>query len=158
MAAYEYTALDALGRELRGVLDGDSARQVRQLLREQSLLPVTVTEVSDAPSTRAFSFSLGNRIGTSDLALLTRQLSTLVRSGIPLEEALLAVSQQSEKARVQQVLEIVEARSAKRGRLSKRVTWMSSKDCVALRPASRFSDTLVCARSAYEWRVPDPCT
>ena len=50
MAAYEYTALDAQGRELRGVLDGDSARQIRQLLREQSLLPVTVTEVSDAPA------------------------------------------------------------------------------------------------------------
>jgi general secretion pathway protein F len=97
MSAYEYTALDARGRELRGVLDGDSARQVRQLLRDQSLLPVTVTEVSDAPAPRAFSFSLGNRIGTTDLALLTRQLSTLVRSGIPLEEALLAVSQQSER-------------------------------------------------------------
>ncbi len=44
MAAYEYTALDAAGREHRGVLDGDSARQVRQLLRDQSLLPVVVNE------------------------------------------------------------------------------------------------------------------
>jgi general secretion pathway protein F len=110
MSAYEYTALDAQGRELRGVLDGDSARQVRQLLRDQSLLPVTVTEVSDAPAPKAFSFSLGNRIGTSDLALLTRQLSTLVRSGIPLEEALLAVSQQSEKARVRSVIAGVRSR------------------------------------------------
>jgi general secretion pathway protein F len=42
MAAYEYTALDAGGREMRGVLEGDSARQVRQLLRDQSLLPVAV--------------------------------------------------------------------------------------------------------------------
>jgi len=48
MGAYEYTALDADGRERRGVQDGDSARQVRQLLREQSLLPVTVTEISRA--------------------------------------------------------------------------------------------------------------
>ena len=110
MSAYEYTALDAQGRELRGVLDGDSARQIRQLLRDQSLLPVTVTEVSDAPASRAFSFSLGNRIGASDLALLTRQLSTLVRSGIPLEEALLAVSQQSEKARVRSVIAGVRSR------------------------------------------------
>ena len=110
MSAYEYTALDAQGRELRGVLDGDSARQVRQLLRDQSLLPVTVTEVSDAPAPRAFSFSFANRIGTPDLALLTRQLSTLVRSGIPLEEALLAVSQQSEKARVRSVIAGVRSR------------------------------------------------
>ncbi len=110
MAAFEYTALDASGRELRGVLDGDSARQVRQLLRDQSLLPVSVTEVSDAPPAQAFRFSFSNRIGTGDLALLTRQLATLVRSGIPLEEALLAVSQQSEKARVRSVIAGVRAR------------------------------------------------
>lgn len=110
MAAFEYTALDASGRERRGVLEGDSARQIRQLLRDQSLLPVAVAEVSDAPPPRAFSFSLGNRIGSADLALLTRQLSTLVRSGIPLEEALLAVSQQSEKARVRSVIAGVRAR------------------------------------------------
>jgi general secretion pathway protein F len=110
MAAYEYTALDAQGRELRGVMDGDSARLVRQLLRDQSLLPVTVTEVSDAPAPRTLSFTFANSIGTTDLALLTRQLSTLVRSGIPLEEALLAVSQQSEKARVRSVIAGVRSR------------------------------------------------
>ena len=86
MAAYEYTAIDAAGREKRGVLEGDSARLVRALLREQALLPVTVTEISDAPPPRAFQFSFTNRIGVADLALLTRQLSTLVRAGIPLEE------------------------------------------------------------------------
>ena len=110
MAAYEYTALDASGRELRGVLEGDSARQVRQLLRDQSLLPVAVGEVSDKEAPRTLSFSFGNRLGTSDLALLTRQLATLVRAGIPLEEALLAVSQQNEKARVRSVVAGVRAR------------------------------------------------
>jgi len=110
MAAYEYTAFDAAGREQRGVIDGDSARQVRQLLREQALLPVSVTEISDTPAPKAFEFSFSNRIGASDLALLTRQLSTLVRSGIPLEEALLAVSQQSEKVRVRSVLAGVRSR------------------------------------------------
>ncbi len=110
MAAYEYTALDVAGRERRGILDGDSARQVRQLLRDQSLLPVTVTEVSDAAPTQAFSISFGNRIRVADIALLTRQLSTLVRSGIPVEEALLAVSQQSEKPRVRSVVAGVRAR------------------------------------------------
>ncbi len=110
MAAYEYTALDTAGREHRGVLDGDSARQVRQLLRDQALLPVAVNEVTDTEPKRVFRISLGSGISTTDLALLTRQLSTLVRSGIPLEEALLAVSQQSEKARVQSVVAGVRAR------------------------------------------------
>jgi general secretion pathway protein F len=110
MAAYEYTALDTAGREHRGVLDGDSARQVRQLLRDQALLPVAVNEVTDTEPKRVFRISFGTGIGTTDLALLTRQLSTLVRSGIPLEEALLAVSQQSEKARVQSVVAGVRAR------------------------------------------------
>jgi general secretion pathway protein F len=110
MAAYEYTAFDAAGREQRGVLDGDSARQVRALLREQALLPVSVTEISDTPAPKTFEFSFSNRIGASDLALLTRQLSTLVRSGIPLEEALLAVSQQSEKVRVRSVIAGVRSR------------------------------------------------
>ena len=110
MAAYEYTALDTTGREHRGVLDGDSARQVRQLLRDQALLPVAVSEVTAAEPTRMLRFSFGTRVSTTDLALLTRQLSTLVRSGIPLEEALLAVSQQSEKARVQSVVAGVRAR------------------------------------------------
>lgn len=110
MAAYEYTALDTAGREHRGVLDGDSARQVRQLLRDQALLPVAVDEVTDAEPRRGLRISFGSGISTTELALLTRQLSTLVRSGIPLEEALLAVSQQSEKARVQSVVAGVRAR------------------------------------------------
>jgi general secretion pathway protein F len=110
MPAYEYTALDASGRERSGVMEGDSARQVRAQLREQGLLPVTVSEVADRQPSRLGRFSFGGRIRTMDLALLTRQLATLVRSGLPLEEALLAVSQQSEKARVRSVLAGVRAR------------------------------------------------
>jgi general secretion pathway protein F len=110
MAAYEYKALDAGGRQRRGVQEGDSPRQIRQLLRDQGLLPVSVTEVSDTPAPRSFEFSLPQRIGVPDLALLTRQLSTLVRASIPLEEALLAVSQQSEKQRVRNVVAGVRTR------------------------------------------------
>ncbi len=105
MGAFEYTAVDAGGREKTGVLEGDTARQVRQLLRERNLLPVTVTEVSQRESSRdntRFSFTRGLTPG--DLALLTRQLATLVRSGLPLDEALTAVSEQSEKPRTRSVL------------------------------------------------------
>lgn len=110
MAAYEYTALDASGRERSGVLEADAARQVRAMLREQGLMPVAVAEVVDSRPSRLGRFSLGHRVGAADLALLTRQLATLVRSGLPLEEALMAVSQQSEKLRVRSVLAGVRSR------------------------------------------------
>ena len=120
MPAYEYTALDAAGKERRGVIEGDNARQVRAALREQSLLPVTVQEVVDSAPQRLAGFSLRRGINAMDLALLTRQLATLVRSGLPLEEALLAVSQQSEKPRVRSVLlgvrsRVVEGRTLAEG-------------------------------------------
>ena len=106
MGAFEYIALDGTGKEHKGILEGDTPRHIRQLLREQQLLPVTVAEVAqkEARRQRAFSLSLARRVSSADLALLTRQLATLVRAGLPLEESLLAVSQQTEKPRVQSIL------------------------------------------------------
>jgi general secretion pathway protein F len=110
MGAFEYTALDPTGRERKGVLEGDTARQVRQLLRDQSLLPVAVNEVSQTESKRKAKFSLRTGVSASDLALLTRQLATLVHSGLPLEESLLAVSEQSEKPRIRTIIMGVRAK------------------------------------------------
>jgi general secretion pathway protein F len=104
VGAFEYTAVDVQGRERKGVIEGDTARQVRQLLREQQLLPVNVAEVVQTESQRQQGFSVTGRISSNDLALLTRQLATLVRSGLPLEESLLAVSQQTEKPRIKSIL------------------------------------------------------
>ena len=104
MGAFEYTALDAGGHERTGILEGDTPRQIRQQLREQQLLPVTVAEVAQREAKRQRSFSLMRRVSASDLALFTRQLATLVRAGLPLEESLLAVSQQTEKPRVQSIV------------------------------------------------------
>jgi general secretion pathway protein F len=104
MGAFEYTALDTTGREQSGVVEGDTVKHVRQLLRERALLPVTVAEVKHGEAKRQRSFTLRRGISASDLSLLTRQLATLVKAGLPLEEALLAVSQQSEKPRVQSIM------------------------------------------------------
>lgn len=102
MGAFEYTAVDTSGKQRRGVLEGDTPRQVRQLLRERQLLPLQVTEVAQKEARRASGGGFqGLRRGLSalDLAMITRQLATLVRSGLPLEEALLAIGEQSEKPR-----------------------------------------------------------
>jgi general secretion pathway protein F len=106
MGAFEYTALDPAGRSRKGVIEGDTARHVRSLLRERQLLPVTIEEVTAQESRRQGrpGFSFGRRVSAADLSLLTRQIATLVRAALPLEEALLAVSQQTEKPRVQSIL------------------------------------------------------
>ena len=110
MGAFEYTALDAGGKERRGILEGDTPRHIRQQLREQQLLPVAVAEVAQKEAKRQRRFSLVRRVSSADLALFTRQLATLVRAGLPLEESLLAVSQQTEKPRVQSIVLGVRAR------------------------------------------------
>jgi general secretion pathway protein F len=104
MGAFEYSALDPAGKERRGILEGDTPRHIRQLLREQQLLPVTVAEVAQKEAKRQRSFSLMRRVSPADLSLLTRQLATLVHAGLPLEESLLAVSQQTEKPRIQSIV------------------------------------------------------
>lgn len=114
MAAFQYTALDATGREVRGVQEGESPRHVRQLLRDQQLLPMQVVvvtrgEVGKGASAKGIPLRR-TRIGNADLALLTRQLATLVKAALPLEDALRAVSEQSEKPAVQQTVTAVRAR------------------------------------------------
>ena len=104
MGAFEYTAVDAGGKERKGILEGDTARQVRQLLRERQLFPLTVTEAAEREASRQQSFTLRPTMSANDLALVTRQLATLVQSSMPLEEALLAVSEQTESTRVKSVL------------------------------------------------------
>ena len=104
MGAFEFVALDKSGKESKGLLEGDTPKHVRQMLRERQLLPVKVTEVAQKESKRQTRFSLRRGLSASELALLTRQLATLSQSGLPLEEALLAVSQQNENPRAQSIL------------------------------------------------------
>jgi len=115
MPAFEYRAMDANAREQKGVLEGDSPRHVRQQLRDRGWLPTAVKPISGQPATEGESL-LSRRIewrasiGAQDLALLTRQLATLVRAALPLDEALQAVAEQSEKPAVQRILRAVRAR------------------------------------------------
>jgi len=105
MGAFEYTALDQKGRDKKGIIEGDSARLVRQQLREQNLVPLNVEEVKKQQAKdKSRSFSFNQRITTTELALLTRQLATLARSGIPLDEATATVARQSIKPRVKKLL------------------------------------------------------
>ncbi|WP_455366833.1 type II secretion system inner membrane protein GspF [Kaarinaea lacus] len=109
MGAFEYTALDTRGREKSGVLEGDAARQIRQQLREQGLTPISVEEVKQREARSGKTF-FKRKISATDLSLITRQWATLVRSGMPVEEALRTVAQQSEKSRLKSMVVAVRSR------------------------------------------------
>jgi general secretion pathway protein F len=106
MGAFEYTALDTGGKERRGLIEADNPKHVRQLLRERQLLPVEVAESAQREHKRSRSRTsvLRRGISTLDLAMLTRQIATLLRSGLPLEESLQAVAEQTEKPRIQSII------------------------------------------------------
>ncbi|MEJ2766442.1 type II secretion system inner membrane protein GspF [Photobacterium sp. MCCC 1A19761] len=111
MAAFQYKALDARGRQKKGVLEGDTARQIRQQLREQGLIPVEVVQsLAQEKKKAGGGFHLRRGISTAELSLITRQLATLVQASMPLEECLKAVAEQSEKPRLKNMLLAVRSR------------------------------------------------
>lgn len=104
MAAYEYTALTARGRQEKGLIEGDTPRHARQLLRDRGLTPLDVAEVAEQPDGSRPMFQRGgSSISSSELSLFTRQLATLARSGLPLDESLTAVAEQSESKRIKRI-------------------------------------------------------
>ncbi len=102
MPAFEYSALDDVGRQKKGVIEGDSPKSARQQLRSQGLTPLDINPVSqkDRSNNKRAFFAFGKRMSTSELALFTRQLATLLQAGTPLEEALRTSAKQSEKPHV----------------------------------------------------------
>lgn len=104
MGAFEYVALDKSGKQAKGLLEGDTPKHVRQLLRDRHLVPVSVTEVAQKEARRQRSFSIRRGMSSAELALITRQLASLSQSGLPLEEALLAVAQQNDQPRTKSIL------------------------------------------------------
>ena len=100
MQAYNYSAYDRQGKTQKGVLEGTSERMVRQLLREKKLIPVKVAPVRQSMSL----FRMRERVSRNDLMLITRQLATLVGSGMPLEESLRLMAEQAENVVVKRLI------------------------------------------------------
>lgn len=111
MPAFSYQAFDRAGKKQTGVLEADTERQVRQQLREQGFFPVQVELAAAAEQQPKRAGKLfQRRISTVDLALITRQLATLIAAALPIEQALLAVADQTEKPRLQKMLMAVRSR------------------------------------------------
>jgi len=99
MAAFDYQAVNSRGKTVKGFIEGDTPRQVRGLLRDKGLMPTEVTpslkKTKEAANKSRFAGR--TKVSVAELALITRQLATLVESGLPIEESLLAVGEQCEK-------------------------------------------------------------
>lgn len=111
MAAFEYTALDQRGREQRGVIEGETARAARGLLRERGLTPMTIDVVAERPiDGRGGRLARWQSLNSTEIALITRQLATLVNAGLPIDACLAAVIRQSDNARIRRIVTTVRAR------------------------------------------------
>ena len=115
MGAYSYRALNDKGRVVKGVMEGDSERQVRSQLRASQLKVLAVNastrQEPDASDTgKGFSLRLVRKLNHRDRTLVTRQLASLISSGLPLDECLKAAASQHRKPHVKEILLGVRAR------------------------------------------------
>ncbi|RZJ61031.1 MAG: type II secretion system protein GspF [Acidovorax sp.] len=105
MPAFSFEALDAQGQTRKGLMEADTAKAARGLLRAQALVPLVVEMVQTGQSTHGGAPGLGQRLftrpvfGATALSIWTRQLAGLVSSGLPLERALTALSEEAEDER-----------------------------------------------------------
>ena len=135
MAAFEYLAFDDQGRRQKGLIEADTAKQARQQLRGMGLTPAELEELrGEAASQENGLQRHRDRIPVSTLALVTRQLATLISAGQPVESALLAVSRQTQKPAARKILLAVRARVLEGHALSD-----------ALREYPRVFDAMYCA-------------
>jgi general secretion pathway protein F len=108
MPAFRYEAADATGKTDKGVIEADSARQARTLLRARGLTPLLVDALGAQAAKRGGS-SFGKRLSAQENALVTRQLASLLIAGLPLDEALAALADQAERAYVHELLAAIRA-------------------------------------------------
>jgi general secretion pathway protein F len=104
--AFRYEAVDAVGHTKKGVVNADSARAARSDLRAQGMVPIAVDAITaqvdelGQVKTRAF----GDRLSTTELALFTRQLASLLEASLPLEQAFSALLEQAERPYVRDLV------------------------------------------------------
>ncbi len=113
MPAFEYSALDAAGKTRKGVIESDSARGARGLLRDQGLAPLTIEAVASETLSASGKPRFASRFQTlnpTELALFTRQISTLIAAGLPIDAALGGIIRQTETPRIRRIITAVRAR------------------------------------------------
>jgi general secretion pathway protein F len=110
MPAFRFEAIDAAGKAQKGVLDADSARGARSQLRTQGLTPLVVEPAATRTrGERSQRLSLGRKLSQREQAILTRQLASLLIAGLPLDEALAVLTEQSERDYIRELMAAIRA-------------------------------------------------
>jgi general secretion pathway protein F len=104
VTAYRYSAADQLGKDQVGVLEADSARQARQMLRYQGLVPLLVEPVESEAVRRGAGGMRGRRLSQTELAVLTRQFASLMAAALPIADALTVLVEQSEQQSLREMM------------------------------------------------------
>lgn len=108
MAVFHYKAIDKLGNESQGTIEADNFKSARSKLKDKNLIPLEVYDVAEGLGSESkFNLELGigkNTLKVAELALVTRQLATLLASGLSVDEALLAVCDQSDNEKIARII------------------------------------------------------
>jgi len=104
MQAFDYEALDASGKVKTGVIAADSERDARRRLKAGNLFATALVPAGEKSKNGLSLWSRSEKISTRDLALITRQLATMLEAGSPIEEALAAIASQDEKPHIRRIL------------------------------------------------------
>jgi general secretion pathway protein F len=103
MAVFQWQGIDAAGKDVKGIRDADNARLLRTMLRKEGILATAIEEEGAARTRtrREIDFrAFFQRVSVQDVGIVTRQLATLLRSGVPLVEALSAIIEQADQPRL----------------------------------------------------------
>lgn len=104
MDAYEYKSLDELGKTKSGVLQADTEKHVRQILRDQKLIPVEIKKIDPQEISGHSDKKYNTTLRTGELPIVIRQLSTLMKAGLPLDESLNTTIEQSDHKNTKKIL------------------------------------------------------
>ncbi len=133
MSAFEYQAVDENGNNKKGLIEADTARQARSQLRGMGFMPLEINEVSNS-TIEGKTRLKKDKLNVATVALITRQLATLIGAGQPIESAYNSVSQQTTKDVGKRVLLSVRTKVLEGYPLSE-----------ALRDYPRIFDSMYCA-------------
>jgi general secretion pathway protein F len=121
MPIYEYTALNATGKKVKGLVDADTLRAARTRLRSQNIFPTDIKESIKAAkdSKQNVKNFFGDRVSLKELTVATRLLATLSNAGLPLVAALLSLSEQVESPSLKRIIVDIKERVEQGSSLAK---------------------------------------